>query len=66
MQEIGKLLYVKTVAGILCCTSEHVYRLIRDGRLEAIRLGVRRIRVYEASVIRFVDKAKIQGQDYDI
>jgi len=66
MQGIGKLLYVKTVAGILCCTCEHVYRLIRDGKLDAIRLGSRRIRVYEGSVVRFVDQAKIQMQDYDL
>jgi excisionase family DNA binding protein len=65
MQNVGKLLYVKTVAGRLCCTPKHVYRLIQDGKLDAIKLGSRGIRVYEASVALFVERSKIQGQDYD-
>lgn len=64
MDKVGKLLYVKNVARILSCSDEHVYRLIRDGKIDAVRLGIRGIRVRETSVIRFVEQSKIKSDDF--
>ena len=64
MDKIGKLLYVHTVSKALCCTVNHVYTLIKNGDLKAIRLGKKGIRVYESSVIEFADKSEIKIEDY--
>lgn len=64
MEKVGKLLYVRNVARMLNCSDEHVYRLIRDGKVDAVRLGIRGIRVFEASVIRFLEQARIDNDDF--
>jgi excisionase family DNA binding protein len=38
------LLNVKQVAAALGCTPDHVYRLVRDGRIPVIRVGAGRSR----------------------
>jgi len=40
-----KFMYVSRVAEMLCCSEKHVYELIKDGKLDAIRLGKRVVRV---------------------
>ena len=57
-------MFVHSVAKKLCCTEKHVYDLINDGKLEAIRLGKRAVRVSKTSVVAFIDKNKIDPDEY--
>lgn len=47
---------VADVAADLGCSKEHIYDLIRDGQLSAIRVGKLRLSVSRASVDQFIAK----------
>lgn len=60
----GELIYVARAAEILCCEPDHVYKMIKDAKIEAVRLGVRGVRVIKASVERYIIENKINPEDY--
>jgi excisionase family DNA binding protein len=57
-------LKVEDVADRLSCTSAHVYFLIREGLIEAIKIGERAVRVSEVSLHNFIEKNRIDPADY--
>jgi len=60
----GQFMYVKRAALALCCTEKHIYNLIRDGKIEAIRLGKRGLRVSRSSVFEFIRQNRVDPMDY--
>ena len=61
---VEKFLYVHKVAKRLSCSNRHVYKLIRDGELKAIRLGTRALRITESSLESFVKKNRVDPEEY--
>ena len=53
---IGKFIYVRKAAQELCCTERHIYDLIKSGKLKAIRLGPRGLRVLKDSIDAYIKK----------
>ena len=51
------------VAEYLDCTREHVYDLVHQGQLEAIKLGPRALRISEVSLQGFIEKMKVQSSE---
>ena len=49
---------VHNVAQLLDCSRKNVYNMIRDGKLEAVRLGPRQIRVPRQAVEELLNKAR--------
>jgi excisionase family DNA binding protein len=64
MVDGGQFMYVKRAALALCCTEKHIYQLIKDGKIEAIRLGKRGLRVSRNSVDEFIRKNRVDPMDY--
>ncbi|MEW6505509.1 MAG: helix-turn-helix domain-containing protein [Chloroflexota bacterium] len=60
----GQLCEVREVAQRLACTPKHVFELVRSGKIRAIRIGKRRIRVFRESVDRFITDHEIKPDDY--
>jgi excisionase family DNA binding protein len=58
-----KYLTMQTVAEILSCTERHVYDLIVEESLVAIKVGSRAVRVSEQSLIDFIEKRKVNSAD---
>jgi excisionase family DNA binding protein len=52
----NKLVHVRTAAITLCCTERHIYDMIKDGKIKAIRLGPRGLRVVSDSVKAYIKK----------
>jgi len=44
----------------------HVYELIKDGQLIAIRVGRRALRISEASLNRFIEAGKVDPREFVI
>jgi excisionase family DNA binding protein len=59
------LLQVRRVAQVLDVTPRHVYRLIQQGDLEAVRLGMRRIRVTRDSLDSLLEVLRRDFPAYD-
>ena len=59
-----KYLTLQTVAEILSCTDRHIYDLIVEGALDAIKVGGRAMRVSEKSLEEFIEKQKVNPEDY--
>ena len=57
-------LTVQSVAERLSCTDHYVYALIRDGKLIAIKIGERALRITESSFDRFVSANIVNPDDY--
>ena len=55
---------IETVAEILCCSERHVYNLITEGKLEAIKIGSRAYRISEKSLEDFIEKGKVNPDDF--
>lgn len=51
------------VAEMLSCTERHVYDLIMEGALVAIKVGSRAIRISERSLSEFIEKNKVNPED---
>ena len=51
------------VAEHLSCTRQHVYDLVAQGQLEAIKMGKRAIRVSRISLDGFIAKMKVQPSE---
>ncbi len=55
---------MRTAAERLCCTEAHVYQMIANGDLAAVRLGPRALRVFESSIDEFIRKNSVNAEDY--
>lgn len=51
------------VAEFLDCSPKHVWELVSQGQLEAIRLGPRAMRISEVSVMGFLEKMRIKAME---
>jgi excisionase family DNA binding protein len=58
---LPRLLEVHEVAYLLKCSQETVLRRIREGKLTAVRFGVRAWRVTQADVDAFIEAHKTNG-----
>jgi excisionase family DNA binding protein len=58
-----KYLKIQVVAEILSCIDQHIYNLIVEGELEAIKVGARAMRVSEQSLLAFIERRKISPED---
>jgi excisionase family DNA binding protein len=56
---------VEYVAEILSCSKAHIYRLIIDGQLDAIKIGSngREYRISDQSLNDFISKNKVNPED---
>ena len=61
--EIGTLIYVRKAAQILGTTERHIYNMIKSGKLKAIKIGPRGIRVSNRSVEDYIEKSNLSGDD---
>ena len=59
-----KLLYIHRVATMLDCSRPMVYKLIYDGKLKAVRIGKRGIRISEASLNNFITENTIMPDEF--
>ncbi|SEM82109.1 DNA binding domain-containing protein, excisionase family [Syntrophus gentianae] len=59
-----RFISVQAVADMLSCTEHHVYDLIRDGRLQAIKIGQRALRISWNSLQDFIATAHVDPEDY--
>ncbi len=59
-----KYITIQTVAERLSCTDNHVYELIREGKLLAVKIGERALRVSETSYADFIADNVINPEDY--
>lgn len=64
--EAEKLIHVKTAAQMLCCTTRHVYNLVRDGKIEAVRVGPRGMRIKKSSMDQFLQENTIDPEEFYI
>ena len=55
---------VQSVANRLSRTDNHVYDLIREGNLQAFKIGKRAIRISESSLDKFISANIINPDDY--
>jgi excisionase family DNA binding protein len=55
---------VQTVMEVLSCKEDHVYDLIRNGSLTAIKLGKRALRVSEQSLRAFIAASRVDPAEY--
>ena len=55
---MSELYRVARVARILDCTRKQVYLLIQKGRLEAVRLGPRQIRITREAIEQLIREGK--------
>lgn len=51
---MARFVQIRNVAAELACSKRHVYHMIREGQLEAIRLGSRALRITRESLDRFL------------
>jgi excisionase family DNA binding protein len=61
-----RYLPVRQVAETLCCMNQYVYTLIREGRLTAIRIGSRAIRISEKSLSGFINSNKVDPDQFNV
>lgn len=59
-----KYITVQTIAGRLNCTERYVYELIQDGKLKAVKIGARALRIPESSFDSFIAANLINPADY--
>ena len=66
MTDKPRYMTMESVAEILSCTERHVYNLVVEGRLEAIKIGSRAVRISEKSLHDFIDTSRVNPEDlYD-
>ncbi len=59
-----RYLTVSRVGNILCCSDQFIYKLIKEGKITALRLGIRAIRISEKSLHEFIDSNLLFPDDY--
>ncbi len=63
-KQMDRYIYVHKAADILGCRKNYIYDLIKNGHLDAIRIGKRAIRVSEASLNDFIESRKVDPEEY--
>jgi len=61
-----RYLPVHQVAERLCCPNQYVYTLIKEGRLTAIRIGARAIRISEKSLSGFIESNRVDPDQFNV
>ena len=61
---LDRYISVQNVAEVLGCIDKYVYDLIHEGRLKAIKIGQRAIRVSERSLHDFIASNIVNPQNY--
>jgi excisionase family DNA binding protein len=57
---------IQAVAEMLSCTERHIYDLIREGALQAIKVSGRMVRISEQSLNTFIETRRIDPESlYD-
>ena len=59
-----KYITVQTVAERLSCTDNYVYALVKDGKLTAVKIGERALRITETSFDKFISANIVNPNDY--
>jgi excisionase family DNA binding protein len=59
----NKYLSMQKVADTLDCTERHIFNLIADGFLTAIKIGSRAVRISEQSLNEFIENRKVNPED---
>lgn len=59
-----KFISVEKIMEILSCKEGHVYNLIQEGELSAIKIGQRALRVSENSLNDFIARRRVNPEDY--
>ncbi len=57
-----RLIYVSKAAEKLNCSAQHVYNLINDGHLKAVKIGSRSLRIPESSLKAFIEDREVDSQ----
>ncbi len=57
-EPISGFMTVRQAATVIECTEKHVYNMIHLGRLEALRIGLRGLRVSRESISNYLSKGK--------
>ena len=63
MTSIEKFLCVHHIAERLVCSKNHIYNLIKDGKIEAIRVGGH-LRIKESAFDIFLEQNKVDAEKY--
>lgn len=63
MEQIPQKSYkVKEVAEMLGCTSDHIYKMVKYGNLEAFRIGGRaNLRITDNALNDFISRMKVRN-----
>jgi len=59
-----RYLAVNQVADVLGCKERFVYEKVKEGKLKAIRLGIRAIRISEKSLKEFIKSNIVDPDEY--
>ena len=59
-----RFLYIHRVAKTLDCSRPMVYKLIYEGKLKAVRIGKRALRISEASLSSFLEDNTIVPEEF--
>ena len=59
-----KYLTVQSVAEMLACSPHYIYALVRDGKLQAVKIGKRALRISEQSLQAFIATRVVNSEDY--
>ncbi len=59
-----RYLTVSRVGEILGYSERHVYEMVKEGKLTALRLGIRAIRISELSVNKFIELNTVDPDEY--
>jgi excisionase family DNA binding protein len=62
--DMDRLLYIHRVAKMLDCSRPMVYKLIYEGRIKAVRIGKRELRISESSLNAFLEENTIVPDDF--
>jgi excisionase family DNA binding protein len=62
--DTDRLLYIHRVAKRLDCSRNMVYKLIYEGKLKAVRIGKRDLRISESSLSKFIKENTIAPEEF--
>jgi excisionase family DNA binding protein len=61
---LDHFLKIQSVADTLSCSDDYVYMLIRNGNLQAIKIGERALRISDQSLQAFISARVVNPDDY--
>ncbi len=59
----GELWRVYRVAKLLDVSKKRIYQMVQEGKLDAVRLGPRSMRITRESINRFVEQGRKKNRD---